>query len=247
MAPVNKVAIFVEGSTETRFIKKLLGNRYGDRFVLNEVVLRGRDGYFQIQKREDIQGPDCYFLLVEVPSYEKVLSTILDNARSLIQQHGYQLLLGLRDLHPNKRSEKQRVMEAIHSIITKVPQHERIGFVLAVMETEAWFLCDSTLFEKINPVLTSSYILSKLSVDLANHDPELMINKPSKTIDAILRLGGQRYRKHVGEVELLVRNINLEILASYKGAKIDSYFRFVNKLDRACIGKAGACEETRPD
>jgi len=234
---MTKVAIFVEGQTERKFIKKLLGQRYkGIPLIIDEISLKGREPFIHITERRSASSAGCNFLIIEVPSYDKVVSTAIENNNNMVHRCGFELLLGLRDLFPNSRSEKTKVINSISKTLARVSAHDKISIILAIMETEAWFLCDCHLFEKIHARLTCSYIQSKLKLDLVNDDPELKYEKPSKIMDDILRLVALRYRKRSGEVDIVVRNIDFEYLFSCD-SKIDSFFRFITKLD-TCIPKA---------
>lgn len=229
---MTKVAIFVEGQTERKFIKKLLGQRYkGVAFIIDEISLRGGKSFIRIEGKKSAPGVDCNFLIIEVPSYDKVASTVVENTNNMVCRCGFELLLGLRDLLPNSRTEKTKVINSISRVLARVPDHDKISIILAVMETEAWFLCDWHLFERIHARLTSSYIQEQLTLDLVNDDPELKYGKPSKTVNNILRLVGLSYRKHGPEVDTVVNNIDFNYLFSCT-SKIDSFFRFLRQLDR---------------
>jgi hypothetical protein len=229
-----RIAIFVEGQTERKFVKKLIGQRYGHlAFRVTEIVRRGRNTYISNEQPRDSIGLDCSFLLVEVPSREKITSYVVDNASSMVVEQGFNLLLGLQDLFPNKISDKVQIMNSIDQILKKSPVYQRMSVVLAIMETEAWFLCDWRMFEKIDASLTSDYIDHHLGLHIVNDDPELTYNHPSRTLDEILRLAHHRYRKHSSEIDVVVGNIDVKYLSSCT-SKIDSFFNFIKQLD-ICI------------
>ena len=225
------IAIFVEGQTELKFAKKLIGQRYGHlTFRINEVVRRRKNTYMPNEAPKQSAGLDCSFLLVEVPSREKIISYVVDNASNMVTRKGFNLLLGLQDLLPNKRSDKMRIMHSIDNILKKSPVYNKIGIVLAIMETEAWFLCDWQMFERIDPRLTNSYIQTSLGLDIVNNDPELVYGHPSRTLGKILKLANRRYRKHGPEIDAIVSNLDITYLCSCTG-KIDSFFNFIRQLD----------------
>ena len=93
------------------------------------------------------------------------------------------------------------------------------------------FLCNYHLFEKTDTRLTTGHIQCQLNLDLVNDDPELKYEKPSKTMDNILRLVGLRYRKYGAEIEAVVRNIDFRYLFSCNN-KVSSFFNFVDELNR---------------
>jgi hypothetical protein len=227
-------AIFVEGQTERKFAKKLIGQRYRHlTFKITEIERRGKKTFMPVQKPKESLGLDCSVLLVEVPSREKLVSYVIDNASNMVLKKGFNRLLGLQDLFPDKRSDKARIINLTNRGLKKLSVQDKVSIVLAVMEIEAWFLCDWHIFGRIDTRLTNTYIQSHLNIDIVNDDPELVYNHPSKVLDSILKLVQRRYRKHSLEVDIVVRNIDIEYLCSCT-SKIDSFFRFITELD-GCI------------
>jgi len=231
---VTKIAIFVEGQTERKFIRKLVGQRYGHMGIkVKEISLRGRNSFIHASPSRESPGLSCFFLIVEVPSYEKLVSYVKENASNLVNTHNFGLLSGLRDLAPAKRSDKRQVISGIQRLLSDAPERDKISITLAVMETEAWFLCDWHMFQRIDTRLTTALIQSCLDLDLVNDDPELAYDHPSKTLDNILKLAQRRYRKHSREIDLVIRNLDVGHLRS-NTSKIDSFFRFITQLD-SCV------------
>lgn len=228
---MTKIAIFVEGITERKFIKKLIYRRYASvsSVLVKEMVLRGKGSYFQPIDVNQAQGIDCLFLIIEAPEYSKMISMVADNAETMIQNIGYAFVIGLRDLIPNRRNEKTIIINGIDRVLSRLTVRNRIGIILAVMETEAWFLYDWQLFQRIDNRLSTNHIKNSLGIDLVIDDPE-EYEKPVKILDKILRLADLRYRKHENEVDTIVSNINFNHLFSCD-EKIDSFIRFRSKLD----------------
>jgi len=228
-----KVAIFVEGLTERKFVKKLIGQRYGHLlYQIKEIRFRTWDEYAPLQALKDSPNLTCGFLIIEVPSYDKLFSYVMDSAVSMVHKQGFNLLLGLRDLRPSKRGDKPIIIGMNDRILASKPERDRVTLILAVMETEAWFLCDAHVFERIHSSLTPGYIQTKLNFDLVNDDPEIAYDAPSETLDSILRLVNLRYRKHEAEVDGVVNNIDYRYLCSCF-TRIDSFFKFLDALDRS--------------
>jgi len=228
---LTKIAIFVEGRTEREFVKKLVGQRYGYMGIkVEEISLRGKDSFIHISPIRNLLGLSCFFFIVEVPSYDKVPSYINDNASNLVNTHSFRLLSGLQDLIPRKRSDKRQVIASIKKFLKNVPERDKISITLAVMETEAWFLCDWHMFQRIDTRLTTALIQSNLGLDLVNDDPELAYDHPSRILDDILRLAQRRYRKHFSEIRTVIGNLDVSYLSSCT-SKIDSFFRFISELD----------------
>jgi hypothetical protein len=225
-----KVAIFVEGLTEKVFIKKLIGKRYGNspyRLIESRLV---KWEYLLLQPLEASTVLACEFIIIEVPSYDLLFSYVIENAPDMIHRHKYDFIVGLRDLHPAKRDEEATIMKLNSRLLEVIPDRDKIALILAIMQTEAWFLCDHTLFQRINSTLTPDYIGSALNLDLINNDPELTYNAPATVLKKILELVGLTYRKHKSEVNTVVNNIDFDYLFSCNG-KISSFFKFVGAVD----------------
>jgi len=228
-----KVAIFVEGLTEKKFEKKLIAQRYVHLpYQIKEIRFRTWEQYVALQALKDSPSLTCGFLIIEVPSYDKLFSYVVESADGMVHKQGFNLLLGLRDLHPSKRNDKPIIIGMNNRILAGKPERDKIALILAVMETEAWFLCDAHLFERIDHSLTPSYIQSQLNLDLVNDDPEIAYDAPSGTLDSILRLVNLRYRKHEAEVDSVVNNIDYSYLCSCF-TRVDSFFKFLDALDRS--------------
>jgi len=229
---MTRIAIFVEGQTERKFAKKLLGQRYGHLILkVTEIKRRGKNRYISTHQSRESSGIQCHFLLIEVPSRDTLISYIVDNATNMVMGQGVDFLVGLQDLFPKKRSDKVLEINSINTSLNKSPVRDKISVVLAIMETEAWFLCDWHMFERIDIRLTSDKIQRCLGLDIVKDDPELAYGHPSQTLDDILKLAELRYRKHSSEIDSIVGNIEMSYLLSCNG-KIDSFFRFVRELDR---------------
>jgi len=228
---VTRIAIFVEGQTERKFAKKLIWQRYGHLTPkVNEIICHGKGRFISIQEPQAYPGVDWFVLLIEVPSRDTLVSYIKDNATNMIFKRGFNLLLGLLDLFPDKRSDKIQRINAINTTLKESPACDKVRVILAVMETEAWFLCDWHMFQRIDTRLTTAFIQSHLGLDLVTDDPELAYKHPSKTLDEILEQVQRRYRKRSSEIDTVVGKLDLGFLCSCT-SKIDSFFRFISELD----------------
>lgn len=233
---MQKVAIFVEGPTETKFIKKLIAHRYGhSKYRLSESVCRNWE-YFSLEPIGNSADLTCHFQIVEVPSYDKLFSYVIDSAPGLVHRRGFHLIIGLRDLHPNKRNDKAAIVRANEKLLATKRERDRIALILAVMQTEAWFLCDHSVFQKISGSLTNTRIRNQLGFDLVNEDPE-MYDVPATVLKKILGLSGLPYRKRASDINMVVSNIDFDYLLSCI-TKIDSFFRFLAVMDRCGLSRA---------
>ena len=229
---MHKLAIFVEGQTEQIFIKQLLYQIFGYQSirVADEKVI-GRNIFIQLQDDAQEDHLKYLFLLVNVGNDEKVASAMLENASNMVSK-GFKKILGLRDLYPHRREQETSIRNAINKVIQKSPESEKLKIFLAIMETEAWFLADTNLFEKIDKRLTQEYIREQLRYDLEQEDPESTLNHPAKIINDIYSLVDLSYKKRQGDCYKIAHNIDYDYLYLdvREQNKISSFFQFADEL-----------------
>lgn len=230
---MTKVAIFVEGKTDRKFIEKVIYQRYAGvaAVLVKKMVLRGKNRYFQPISVSEGQAIDCLFLIIET---SQVISMVEANAVRMINEKGFAFVMGVRDVIPNRRNEIQSVMNGINRLLSKLTVFNKLSVIFAIMEIEAWFLYDWGLFQRIDSRLTPQRIKEALGVDVMNDDPELQYEHPSNLIDKIFQLVQLRYRKHDIEIDRIVRNIDYNYMFCCNN-KISSFVRFIDKLDRCGI------------
>lgn len=230
---MKKVAIFVEGQTEQIFVGKLLHQLYGYQGirVVSEKI-HGKSLFIRVQEGQLSDVFDYLFLVINVDTDERVLSAMIENAPNMAEK-GFCKILGLRDLYPRPRAEKELVLQAVQRVLDSVPQSEMMRLVLAVMEVEAWFLAEPQFFERIDPQLTTAYVRTMLGIDLENIDPEEACEHPARVVKDIYDLAGLRYRKRAADTHKIAESIDYDALCldAHAKGKIHSFFLFVHEIE----------------
>lgn len=190
---MKKTAFFVEGQTERIFIEKLIEEYFSfpDYDIVSQLLI-GND-LKTVRKRRKSDDANYFFLIFDVSCDGKLVSYIKEKAKDLFNI-GYSKIIGIRDLFPNKLTEKETIIKLIRNKISELNSQNDIYIILAVMEIEAWFLLDSRLFEKINPILNIQNILDKLNINLNISDTE-QFSHPAEIINKIINLIGEKYKK----------------------------------------------------
>lgn len=228
-----KISVFAEGQTERIFLEKFFDEYLSPLYTVVESNKYIGDN-IKVIRRRNSSGAKIYVLIYEVSGGERVVSALLERAERMVSE-GYNKLIALRDLYPMPRQDMGAVIRATQAEFDKRTYQNKLAHVLAIMETEAWFLADHNLFARINPILTPEYIQQETNLDLVNGDPE-NFNKPSADIDKIYRLIQERYRKRERQTHRIVHNIDYAYLCSLKDSeptKIGSFFYFLKCLDDA--------------
>jgi len=184
---MKRIAIFVEGYTESFFVVRLLGEIYGDDCDVHDIILQG--SYRLTELSQD--GVAKYqFLVVNCSSGSAVKSRINQNYQAL-QENGYDAVLGLYDVYPDNNMLKEYENNKYIGINEKdLP----VRITISVMEIEAWFIAEYSHFLIIDKTLTPEKIMEEMALDVVGCDVEL-IEKPAVTLGEIYKLVGKSYPK----------------------------------------------------
>jgi len=221
-----RLAIFVEGQTESLFLERLLHEVVGDKRI---VVRRGKAKDMTMLDIRAANGGDEEFfvLLSDCAQDVTVKSRILENRTKLISA-GYELILGLRDLYPNSRRDLTQV--EMH-LTTRVPTKGiPIAICLSVMEIESWFLFDSSHYVKIDSKLVRSRISEATGFDPEHDNPE-EIDKPAELLRDIYQLVGKTYNKKRKTVERTVDVLDYAFLYLQSRETLEHSAKILDHLD----------------
>lgn len=227
-----KIGIFVEGQTERIFVEKLLREYVGSSHLELMSVKSIGERIIIITKGAYCQQADYYFLLFDASGDARVVSAMLDRAEGMIRGKSYNKIIGLRDLHPHGRAEKQRVINSALSKFQTTSVANKLRIILAVMEIESWFLVDPYLFGRLHQKLTCQLIKQRLNIDLATDSPE-SYPRPSQVVRRILALCGHRYKKTKQQVSRICSNIDFAFLCCTPAVhqRISSFKHFLDCID----------------
>jgi len=205
-----RIAVFVEGMTEQVFVQKLLIEMAGrQRITIHTTEARGNRSSRAIVLQGYSEARTQYYALIcDCGADNAVASDIIDNYNGLLRQ-GYDLVLGLRDVHPARSHQIPEIRNAISKVLPrgKVPVH----VVLAIREIEAWFIVEDRHYPSIHAELSEELIRAELGLDTATVDAE-SIQCPAETLHAIYQLRGRGYRKSKRHVERTVNALDYERL-----------------------------------
>ena len=214
---MKKVAIFVEGQTELIVVREYLLKWFNYENIEIECRTLFTDSKFHIAPYDFVTPtPQYHFQIINVGNDNAVLSRILKR-EEFMWNAGYDKIIGLRDMYSKAYREMSTIIDAnlnqefinarIETINEKAKQPTKILMCFAIMETEAWFLGLSEIFELIDARLTNAFIQRATDKNLEIIDPEMAIFHPATLMNDIYNLVELRYRKHEGDIEALVKLI----------------------------------------
>jgi len=194
---VRRIALFVEGRTELHFVQRLLEELAGKKNVVVET--RKIVGGASVPRRTlileaaSVVGDEKYYVLIfDCGGDHQVKTRIMEEHQGLTQA-GYSKILGIRDVRPDfTLAEIPRLAMGLRSHIRT--SLAPVDFILCAMEIEAWFLAESSHYQRIDPRISSEAIYLSLGFHPGNDDLALRPT-PASDLNACYRLGGKNYEK----------------------------------------------------
>ncbi len=231
-----KIAIFVEGLTEEIFVTALLRKCFRDGAIqVKSTKLRGRTRQITFKFLADSpQYAPHFCLLVESPNDSTVLSDLKENYPTM-REKGFTAFLGLRDLKSDAFDRfGEQIIQSARGTVDRFKTRDDVFFHFAKMETEAWFLAEPSVFERLDRRLTLDRIEQEIGTNLEEVDPQEEISNPAQIVRRIHVLAGLRYRKRKSELHRLVSRLDWEELciSAKEKARISFFFDFLDDLER---------------
>jgi hypothetical protein len=220
---MNRMAVFVEGYTEVKFVKRLVEEIAGHNNVLiehREIRGGGKDSGIRrtmglVETARSDTGQEYYILIVDCGGDEQVKTRIREEHENLTKK-GYSRIIGLRDVRSRfTYAEIPRLELNLPRFIktSLIP----VEFILAIMEIEAWFLAETTHYARIDPAITVAAIKSTLGFDPENDDLEQRPH-PAEDLRRCYAIAGKDYLK--GRAEDTVNALDFAELYCNLTAKI---------------------------
>lgn len=208
-----KVAIYVEGITEAGFVYQLIGEKYKwdwSKLRMECLKLEPKEAGNDLRDIGLENAPD-YFLIYDSCSDTSVVSDIRDRYKGHKGQ-GFDKVVGLRDVYSEsyidlygRQLDEQNITTFIKDIQEPFDALDSTGFIrvrFAVMETEAWMLALSDVFQKIDNRLGAKG-LNEAGLDI-KIDPQTTFFHPFAKLEDIFKSIGKTYSKHWHEVKEIV-------------------------------------------
>jgi hypothetical protein len=233
----HKIAIVVEGETEMLFVERLIREVVSAHQVRIQKK-RGVGGgsanacrkFVELSCEDDRQQP--FFCLIYCSASDsRVASDVQDNYSGWCNA-GFAAVVGLRDVYPNDLATVRRLMT--YGQRTKPLKIEN---VLATMEVEAWFLAETSHFQRIDAALNPATVQRALGFDPASSDVETRPH-PAEDLDVAYRTVGKRYKKKRQSLSRTVEALDFEELYFSVIKRVPSFAHLVGVLDRFFSGES---------
>ena len=238
---IKKLAIFVEGHTESYFIKNLLESY----FEYNTVAIEINNFYGGKTCSRTIQfvssTPVTTDTQIEVIIYNscndtKVTSDLCEQYESL-KNAGYTQFICIRDLYPLVYSKKSQLEASVNRHMAKNGiLSSDVEYIIATMEVETWFIAETNHYLAMDNTLTIDTIKNNGVLDFnSSLDYEKDILEPAKKLDEIYRIVSLRYTKNQEELKAIVENFDFTNLYINVRNDIPSLNQLYKTLDNFIV------------
>jgi hypothetical protein len=231
---MKKMAIFVEGLTELRFVDRLLREIVAERSL--EIVhakasggARGSRRMLSVSAKTKAQAArKFFFLIVDSGTDNRVGSDIRDNYEAMAAQ-GFSSIVGIRDVRPDfSLAELPKLRRGLcYRLKTKPIQ---VLFVLGVMEIEAWFLAEHSHYSRVHPAITPLRIQADLGFDPICDDMQLRLN-PAQDLNDSYALEGLAYKKKTAHIQRTIDALDYAAIYCDHPKKFPDVANFIIVLD----------------
>lgn len=224
---MKKVAIFVEGMTEQKFVVMFLTEWFNSLGIQVQLAKQLRGTIVLHTVSVTPRNIDAFVMVVDCANDEQVMTQIRDQYQQLMSA-GYTAVIGVRDVYPKTHAEIELLQKGLKSVLPKGPLKAEIH--LAEMEVEAWFIAETTHFSRISPKLTMKRIADggfDLSIPCESWP------HPADTLHQIYKLEGFAYRKSAKSVARTIAALSRTEIAISVIPAVSSLSKFVNALSAA--------------
>lgn len=259
---MKKIAFFVEGETEYIFIswllKKIASSKGIDvSIVANKLEGGGRKKPIRVAtlRLESTIIPHAkYEALIQVagtdhrisPSLEDTnIDTDIENFHKSLQstnsENEYSLIIGLRDLKGEKPDSTPFTLADLPKmeLLSKVTIRNCVlkdiiptSIIIAVYEIEAWFLAECTHFQRVDSILTNTFVTSNMGFNPCIDDMTLR-PEPAVDLHNAYQLGRppKSYSKKKSHIERTINSLDYAYLYDKIRHDIAKVNELVTKID----------------
>jgi hypothetical protein len=231
---MKKMAIFVEGETELRFIDRLIREIANEK-NLQIVLVKASGGGARIVRTYNVvydsgggSDKEFYIRIVNSGTDNRVGSDIRDNYEALMNA-GFNVIIGVRDVYPLLLSDLPNLRTGLCYRLRTKPIS--VDFVLGVMEIEAWFLAEHTHFPRIHPRLSASRIAAIHGFNPIVDDMQLR-DHPALDLHNAYSLEGLAYQKAGSQIERTVEALDYAEMYLEHKTKFPDFAVFTRVIDQ---------------
>jgi len=230
---MKRIAIFVEGLTEQILVRRMLETVMARKQIaIQTVKITGGHNIrmsFTVMHAANISRNTGYYVLIYDCGGETNVKGYLMLQREKLVEKGYTCILGLRDVYPNfSHQDIPKLKKGLNYQVPQKGAHTKI--LLAVMETEAWFLGEYTHFRKVSGRLSPEFIQKRLGFNPKTENMEDR-DRPAEDLKRIYKLVDHDYTKKRSKLNSIVSKLDFNYFTHVLTRKMRSLGDFVYELE----------------
>jgi hypothetical protein len=223
---VKKLAIFVEGYTELKFVERLILEIAGRINVVIAKHQMSGHAMVRIEGHNEASDATFYVMILDCRGDTAVRDRIGEQHAGL-SSAGYSKIIGIRDVRPDfERHEIPQLRLGLHKYLKT--SLAPVTFILCEMEIEAWFLAETGHFPRVDAALTKEAVTAQLGFDPDVEDVCTRLN-PTADLAAVYAMVGKEYRK--GNIEALTQILDFEYIYCELKDRIPDLKRLCDDVD----------------
>lgn len=244
---MKKIAFFVEGPTETFFIKRLLTELVTQqRICFVEYDLKGgsegNPRVINIIAEDVLSSRQQYQINIYTCNADNHVNQDVRENLSTLQREGFTQVIALKDLRGNYKGvdgiphafvpADYPQQKAIQNFIFR-GSHIPVTSIIAVMEIETWFLSEITHYERISPKLTQTIITTNQASLEANPftDDMEQVLQPAELLNDIYQLVKLNYSKKKNIRERTINKLDMAEIYFQLPEKLASLEELTQAID----------------
>jgi hypothetical protein len=238
---MKKMAIFVEGETESEFLSRLLKEIAGRKHIsIKTFKLSGgknKSKRFLRLVGESVPNTPKYEVFIYISSTDnRVASDILEQKEELERQ-GFEHILGLRDLRGDKGHKKLTLddlprMELVSKLIKKRCLPLKAQMVIAVMEIETWFLAEINHYKCVDNNLTQAVVCSNNNLGFNPCTDDLTLRpEPAEDLKHLYQIVGKSYTKSASHRTRTIECLDYDYMYLTLQFKIKKLQELISEID----------------
>lgn len=237
---MKKIALFVEGETESYFVQRLI-EEIARRDSVTFTTFKGFGGKKAprvfTSLGQSVALNEQYRVDIYISSADnRVNQDIKDHIRKL-KTSGFDFIVGLRDVRGQKNGGAPITLADLPYLESAnarlFASESNVFSLLAVMEIETWFISEVDHFQRISSNLTEILIKANIpliGVDLYNDDLT-QINEPAETLNKIYNLIGESYDKSKVKRERTIDALDMANMYLLSTQRLVKFKELVDVID----------------
>ncbi|MCU0467147.1 MAG: hypothetical protein MUF58_00980 [Arcicella sp.] len=241
---MKKIAIFVEGETESDFIRRVLVEIIGEHNIaITTHKMVGGNHKSGIPRTinlrfQSITDKANFEAIIYISGHHENVDSDIREQKNVLLQQGFSKIIGLKDLRREQEGRRFTIddlpkVEMGSRITERISQPIPTKIIIAAMEIETWFLAETQHYGCIDNRLTKEFVESKnLELGFNPYSDNLMLRlEPKEDLNNLYSLVKKVYSKKESVRMKTINCLDLDHLRNTVGQNISQVRDLFENID----------------